>query len=78
MSMHGTMLGCRPPLLYWRPESVATLDQIWHLRKDGLPVYATMDAGPNIKLLYLESAENEVKAALPSLQSITPFVDSGT
>lgn len=78
MSMHGTMLGCRPPLLYWRPDSVSTLEQIWHLRSEGLPVYATMDAGPNIKLLFLENAENEVKSALPDLQSIAPFTDSNT
>ena len=78
MSMHGTMLGCRPPLLYWRPETVTVLEKVWQLRADGIPVYVTMDAGPNIKLLFLKESEEILKKNLPGLASIAPFSDSGT
>jgi diphosphomevalonate decarboxylase len=30
---------------------VAVLDGVLQLRRDGVPAYATMDAGPNVKVL---------------------------
>ena len=72
-SMHATMLGCRPPLLYWLPETVETLHRVWGLRNDGVSAYATMDAGPNVKVLFLESEESVLREAFPLLDVIQPF-----
>ncbi|MEM7495163.1 MAG: diphosphomevalonate decarboxylase, partial [Myxococcota bacterium] len=52
LAMHATMLGARPPMLYWLPQSVGIMHQVWQARADGVPVYWTMDAGPNVKLLF--------------------------
>ncbi|MCE5294880.1 MAG: diphosphomevalonate decarboxylase [Chlamydiales bacterium] len=54
LAMHATMMAAVPPVLYWHPDSVATMHKVWKLRQEGLNVYFTMDAGPNIKLLYLK------------------------
>ncbi|MGK9148887.1 diphosphomevalonate decarboxylase [Plantibacter flavus] len=51
MRMHATMLGAEPPVRYWGPASVELLDLVANLRGDGLECYATMDAGPNVKIL---------------------------
>lgn len=73
MSMHATMLGCQPPLLYWLPSSVAALHRVWELREGGLPVYVTMDAGPNVKLLFLQDAEDALRFHFPDLNVVAPF-----
>jgi diphosphomevalonate decarboxylase len=73
MSMHATMLSAWPPLVYWTPESLAQLQQIWQWREEGLEVFITMDAGPNIKLIFLQEDESELIARLPNLQVIAPF-----
>ncbi|WP_210396894.1 diphosphomevalonate decarboxylase [Motiliproteus sediminis] len=74
LSMHATMIASWPPLLYWQPESVAAMQRIWQLRAEGLPLYFTMDAGPNLKLLFLEQDQAAVSAAFPDLQVVAPFV----
>ena len=73
MAMHATMLASWPPLLYWQPESVAVLQKVWQLRDDGVQIYATMDAGPNVKLLFESGAETDVRRAFPDVDVITPF-----
>lgn len=49
--MHGTMLSATPPVCYLTPASLAALRTVWRARRDGLPVWATMDAGPNVKAI---------------------------
>jgi diphosphomevalonate decarboxylase len=51
LRMHATMLGARPPVRYWTEHTVSVLDQVLALRADGLPCWATIDAGPNVKVL---------------------------
>ncbi len=61
--MHATMLGASPPILYWQPETVLIMHKIWQLRKEGLRLYFTMDAGPNIKMLYLLEDQEAIETA---------------
>lgn len=51
LGMHATMLAARPAVRYLSPATVAVLDSVLRLRADGVPAYATMDAGPNVKVL---------------------------
>ena len=73
LSMHATMIASWPPLLYWQPESVAAMHKIWDLRAQGLQVYFTMDAGPNIKLLFQQQDEAALLEAFPELEVVAPF-----
>ena len=51
LRMHATMLGAVPPVRYWTGGTVAALDLVAQLREDGIEAYATIDAGPNVKVL---------------------------
>lgn len=64
LRMHATMLGARPPVRYWTAHTVAVLDQVQALRADGLPCWATIDAGPNVKVLCAGSDLPAVAEAL--------------
>lgn len=73
LSMHATAIGAWPPVLYWLPESVAAMQRVWTLREDGLTLYFTMDAGPNLKLLFLAEDQGSVEQAFPGLEIVAPF-----
>lgn len=51
LGMHATMLAARPAVRYLSSATVTVLDSVLQLRRDGVPAYATMDAGPNVKVL---------------------------
>ncbi len=73
LAMHATMIAAWPAVVYWLPESVAAMHRITALRDQGLSLYFTMDAGPNIKLLFLEKDANAIKRAFPEVQVVAPF-----
>lgn len=73
LAMHATMLAARPAVRYWRPDTVAVLDRVVELRGRGVPVFATLDAGPNVKLLFLAAAERPVRRAFPGILAVAPF-----
>ncbi|WP_372738566.1 diphosphomevalonate decarboxylase [Neptunomonas sp.] len=79
MSMHATMIASWPPLVYWQPESVAAMQRVWALREAGVEVYFTMDAGPNLKLLFKAKDQLLLETEFPDLEVVAPFaVDSKT
>ncbi|MCE9615595.1 MAG: diphosphomevalonate decarboxylase [Lentisphaerae bacterium] len=72
LAMHATMLAASPPVLYWQPESVRVMQKVWALRAEGVPVYFTMDAGPNVKVLYLADTEPAVREGLADWEFVKP------
>ena len=73
LTMHATMIATQPPVLYWTSESVAAMHQLWQLRREGLPVWFTMDAGPNLKLLFEEATAPALQAHFPQLRVLRIF-----
>lgn len=73
LAMHATMLAAWPPLIYLLPETLEQIHRVQQVRREGLEVYLTMDAGPNIKLLFTEEAETQVATVWPGVQIIRPF-----
>ena len=64
LGMHATMMAARPGIIYWLPQTVAALHGIRAMRQEGLPVWATIDAGPNVKVLTEGARAEEVATAL--------------
>ncbi|MEO0484739.1 MAG: diphosphomevalonate decarboxylase [Pseudomonadota bacterium] len=73
LAMHATMMAARPALTYLKPESWAVLGRLWAARADGLEAYATMDAGANVKLIFLAESEADVRSNFPTAEVILPF-----
>jgi diphosphomevalonate decarboxylase len=73
LAMHATMIAARPSVLYWLPGSVEAMHTVRALRAEGCEVYFTMDAGPNLKLLFRKSDLRCVVRGFSDLQVVTPF-----
>lgn len=71
LQMFSTMFTSSPPLIYWEPESLAVIKLCEVMRSEGLGVWETLDAGPQVKMCCLEK---EVPAILERLQRGVPSV----
>jgi diphosphomevalonate decarboxylase len=63
-AMHASAWAARPAVRYLASATVTLLDAVEALRAEGTAAYATMDAGPHVKVLCLASDAPRVKAAL--------------
>lgn len=65
LEFHSMTLTSNPPVFYWLPQTVKIIHLTWQWRKEGLPVYFTIDAGPNVFLIikkdYLEKLKTKLK-----------------
>lgn len=68
LTMHATMLSAWPPIYYCLPETISAMQKIWQTRADGLSLYFTQDAGPNLKLLFLKKDRDIIKHHFPNLE----------
>lgn len=73
LAMHATMIATRPAVVYWKPESLAAMHHVWQARAEGLAVYFTMDAGPNLKLLFQAADTPAICARFPEVRVVQPF-----
>ena len=73
LAMHALMAATRPPIVYALPETVAAMRKIWAAREAGLALWFTMDAGPNVKLLFEAKDEPRVREAFPGIDVVVPF-----
>jgi len=64
LKMHAVGMAARPPLLYWRGATVDCLDRVWKLRAEGTPAFASIDAGPQVKVLCTPHDARRVAEAL--------------
>lgn len=63
--MHSLMLSSKPSIIYLEPKSIEYIKKIQKLRKDKVAdIYLTIDAGPNIKVLFLQKDEELIKKHL--------------
>ena len=74
IAMHETMLHAWPPVNYFLPSTKMAMQHIWDLRAQGLPLYFTQDAGPNLKLLFLEKDSTIIQQNFPTIEIIQPFL----
>jgi diphosphomevalonate decarboxylase len=70
LAMHGVMMTSRPSLLYWQAATVRVMQAVRRWRKEGLAVYFTLDAGPNVHCLCETAEAAEVEARLRNLSGV--------
>lgn len=77
LAMHGVMMTSRHSLLYWLPATVAVLNAVRAWRNEGLAVYFTLDAGPNVHCLCEAGSAAEVERRLRNLDDVLDVLVSG-
>ena len=71
LAMHATAMASRPAVIYWQPTTLALLAAVRGLRSTGVAAWATMDAGPHVKVLTTDTDAPVVVEALRSVAGVT-------
>jgi len=67
MQLHALMLCSDPNFILLQPKTLTALQRIKNFRENtGIPVFFTLDAGPNVHVLYPNQYSGEVKAWIAS------------
>ena len=76
-SMHAVMMTSRPPIHYWLPSSIRLIHEVQNWRAEGLEVYFTFDAGPNVHLICQAGDQAEVERRLKGIEGVLEVIASG-
>ena len=76
LELHALMMSANPPYLLMQPNTLSMIDKVWAFRRGTkLPLYFSLDAGPNLHLLY---PEEEMHAIRPFIESeLVPLCEDG-
>lgn len=75
LTLHSMMMCSKDYYLLFHPNTIEIINRIMDFRKEsGLPVCFTLDAGPNIHLLYPKSVKAEINAFVES--TLKPFYEN--
>lgn len=73
LTLHAMMMTSQPYFLLMKPNTLQIIDRIFTFReKTGLPASFTLDAGPNVHLLYPKVIKGEVKRFINT--NLLPFL----
>ncbi|MBI1946680.1 MAG: diphosphomevalonate decarboxylase [Deltaproteobacteria bacterium] len=70
LKMHATTFSARPAFFYWTPTTLEALARVRALRAGGTGAWATMDAGPHVKVLCAPADAARVAAALGEVPGV--------
>jgi diphosphomevalonate decarboxylase len=68
--MHAVAMTSDPPIYYWAAETMRVVRAVVDWRAGGLPVYYTIDAGPNVHCLCEAAHREEVERRLRALPGV--------
>ena len=73
--MHATALAADPPVLFWNPATVALLQRVARLRRQGLEAWCTIDAGPHVKVLCVPRQAAELASELAGVPGVLRVIE---
>jgi diphosphomevalonate decarboxylase len=77
IAMHVVMMTSRPPIYYWLASSIQLIHEVQKWRAEGLEVYFTFDAGPNVHLICQAADQAEVERRLGDIKEVLEVIVSG-
>ncbi|WP_057879809.1 diphosphomevalonate decarboxylase [Companilactobacillus kimchiensis] len=81
MSMHALTLSADPSFTYFEPETIQIIQLIQELRQKGIFAYATIDAGPNVKIICTKESllkvQTYIEQQLSNVTTVVANIGSG-
>ena len=77
LKMHSVMWGSRPPMIYWNSATIACMQTVRDLQSQGVPVFFTIDAGPQLKAICSPEHEDVVREAMVATAGVVDVMVSG-
>ena len=77
MKLHALTLTSRPAIVYWAPATLAALHALAQLRNAGTGVFASIDAGPQVKAFSAPNDADKVAQTLAGVPGIAQVIRCG-
>lgn len=74
--MHALMLSTEPPLRYWNSTTLGCLDAVEQLQNHQVPVFYSIDAGPQVKAICASDVGDTVAKALAQVRGVRQVIQS--
>jgi diphosphomevalonate decarboxylase len=74
LELHSIMLTSNPPLLYWLPNTVMIMRYAQRLRREGLPVYFTVNTGQDVHLIVEKKNAKRLIAEIKKLKGVKKII----
>jgi diphosphomevalonate decarboxylase len=74
VELHFMAMTSRPPIFYWSPGMVRVINAAREWRADGLAVYFTLDAGPNVHLICEAQDADQVAARARAIADVQQVI----
>lgn len=69
--MHAVMMTSNPALFYWKPATLRVMQAVRDWRAAGIPVFYTIDAGPNVHVITLKEEMLKISKKLKALAGVS-------
>lgn len=74
LTLHAMMMTSPEAYTLLKPNTLAAIEMIWSFRRETkLPLYFTLDAGPNLHLIYPETVQHKIKTFIS--HELSPFTE---
>lgn len=70
LKMHSVMHTSQPAISYWAPGTVLAMELVREIRSAGTPAFFTMDAGPQVKVIYPKKYRTIIQKSLEELKNV--------
>jgi len=70
LAMHASAMAAAPGVVYFEPATISLLHEVRAMRCGGVPAYATMDAGPNVKIITTASHTDKIVQLLQDMPGV--------
>ncbi len=77
LKMHSVMWASRPPMVYWNAATLDCMQVVRQLQSDGVSVFFTIDAGPQVKAICLPEYADQVRDAMAAIDGVEQVMTSG-
>lgn len=74
LNMHAVMMTSSIALIYWSPKTLEIILAVKKWRDEGLLVYFTIDAGPNVHLICQEKDEQKVTEHIKNIKGLKGII----
>jgi diphosphomevalonate decarboxylase len=73
-AMHACAMAASPALVYFSPVTLAVIEKVRGLRRSGIPAYASMDAGPQVKVLSSAADAAQIASVLREVSGVEKVI----
>ena len=77
LKMHSVTWTSRPPVVYWNSATLACLETVRDLKRQRVPAFFTIDAGPQVKVVSPPAAAADVADALRATPGVLDVLQTG-